>query len=68
MELTELIDKNSHLHDFDGGRIKCADPPEMKGRRPLHEINGKNISVLIVLWLGKFRVEPHYLSYKGKQE
>jgi len=55
MELTELIDKNSHLTDFDGGTIKCADPPEIKGRRPLHEINGKNI-------------EPRYLRYKGKRK
>lgn len=46
MELSALVDKNPQLDDFDGGRIKCADPPDMKGKRPLHVINCKNISVL----------------------
>ena len=43
MELTALVDQNSHLDDFDGGRIKCADPPGMKGKKPLHMINCKSI-------------------------
>ena len=42
MELIALIDKNSHLDNFDGGRIKCADPPDMKGKKPLQLINCKN--------------------------
>ncbi|KAL9966515.1 hypothetical protein ACROYT_G024601 [Oculina patagonica] len=39
MELIALVDKNWHLDNFDGGKIKCADPPDMKGKRPLLMIN-----------------------------
>ena len=46
MELTALVDRNPNLDDFDGGRIKCADPPDMKGKKPLHVINCKSISLL----------------------
>ena len=46
MELTALVDKNPRLEDFDGGRIKCADPPDMKGEKPLHVINCKSFSEL----------------------
>ena len=57
MELTALVDKNPHLDDFDGGRIKCADPPDMKGKKPLHMINCKSITLLFCD-MEKF---PHYL-------
>ena len=40
-ELAELVDSNKNLEDFDGGKVQCFDPPSMKGRRPLHLINGK---------------------------
>lgn len=44
MELIDLIEKDSPLENFDGGRIKCADPPHMEGKKPLQLISCKKIS------------------------
>ena len=44
MELSALMDQNTHLQDFDGGRIKCVDPTDMKEKRSLHEMDRKDIS------------------------
>ena len=41
-ELIDLIEKNQHLDNFDGGKIKCFGPPEMKGKKPLYYRNSKN--------------------------
>ena len=43
MELIALADKKLHLENFDGGKIECFDPPDMKGKKPLHSINRKEI-------------------------
>ncbi|XP_073238192.1 uncharacterized protein [Porites lutea] len=42
MELIALADKNSHLNNFDGGKMECFDPPNMKGKKPLHSAHSKN--------------------------
>ena len=48
MELTALTDKNSHLENFDGGSMECFDPPDMKGRQPLHSVYRKKITYLLI--------------------
>lgn len=68
MELTALVDKNSHLDDFDGGRIKCSDPPDMKGKKPLHLINCKNISLLFVCDTEKLQLNPIISNSQGKRK
>lgn len=68
MELTALVDKNSHLDDFDGGRIKCFDPPDMKGKKPLHLINCKNISLLFVCDPEKLQLNPIISNSQGKRK
>ena len=54
MELTALAHQNSHLENFDGGKIECFDPPLMKGNKPLHIINREKIiyNVLVSLIIG----------------
>ena len=67
MELTALVDKNSHLYDFDGGRIKCADPPDMKGMKPLHMINCKSIS-LLTLFYDKKKLQLNHIQVTRKMK
>ena len=67
MELTALVDRNSHLDDFDGGKIECADPPDMKGKKPLHMINCKSISLLIIFVKEKFLLNPTISGHKGNE-